>query len=72
MQIQTRMRGQIQRLQENFEQAQLRVLGLQAQVGALRRAASSAASADGDPDADADADAGDTKPCACKSFFDEP
>lgn len=62
------MRGQIQRLQENFEQAQLRVLGLQAQVGALRRAASSAASADGDRGADAD----DTKPCACKSFFDEP
>ncbi|KAI8431277.1 hypothetical protein MSG28_001303 [Choristoneura fumiferana] len=62
--IQSRMRSQIQRLQENFEQAQLRVLGLQSQVAALRRAASS----NGDGDADAD----DVQECACKSFFDEP
>ncbi|XP_031767369.1 paramyosin-like isoform X2 [Galleria mellonella] len=58
--LQCRMQCQIQRLNENFEQAQLRVLGLQTQVQALRRTVSSTGEGDGT----------DQQECACKTFFD--
>ncbi|CAH0716357.1 unnamed protein product, partial [Brenthis ino] len=59
--LQCRMQCQIKRLNENFEQAQLRILGLQAQVQTLRRTVSS--TGDGE---------GDMQECACKSMFDDP
>ncbi|XP_072930964.1 uncharacterized protein [Epargyreus clarus] len=61
--LQCRMQCQIQRLNENFEQAQLRVLGLQTQVQALRRTVSSTGEGEGD---------GEAQECACKSMFDNP
>ncbi|KAJ0183946.1 hypothetical protein K1T71_000369 [Dendrolimus kikuchii] len=61
--VQCRMQCQIKRLNENFEQAQLRVLGLQTQVQALRRTASSTGDGEGDAD---------QQECACKSFFENP
>ncbi|XP_059055099.1 paramyosin-like [Achroia grisella] len=60
--IQCRMQCQIQRLNENFEQAQLRVFGLQTQVQSLRRTVSSTGEGDGDTD---------PQECACKTFFDD-
>ncbi|CAG4984735.1 unnamed protein product [Parnassius apollo] len=60
--IQCRMQCQIKRLNDNFEQAQLRILGLQSQVQTLRRTVSST---DGEGD-------GDIQECACKSFFENP
>ncbi|CAH2035096.1 unnamed protein product, partial [Iphiclides podalirius] len=60
--VQCRMQCQINRLKENFEQAELRVLGLQDQVRTLRRTVSSS---------DADDD-GDVQECACKNFFETP
>ncbi|XP_039763500.1 paramyosin-like [Pararge aegeria] len=59
--VQNRMQCQIKRLSENFEQAQLRILGLNTQVNALRHAVSSTGEGEGDVDA---------QECACKSFFD--
>ncbi|XP_046977463.1 outer dense fiber protein 2-like isoform X2 [Vanessa cardui] len=61
--LQCRMQCQIKRLNENFEQAQLRILGLQTQVQTLRRTASSTGEGEGDAD---------QMECACKSFFDNP
>ncbi|XP_063837642.1 paramyosin-like [Ostrinia nubilalis] len=61
--LQCRMQCQIQRLNENFEQAQLRILGLQTQVQTLRRTASSNGDGEGD---------GDQQECACKTFFENP
>nr|XP_034839481.1 major antigen-like isoform X2 [Maniola hyperantus] len=61
--IQCRMQCQIQRLSENFEQAQLRILGLNTQVNALRHAVSSTGEGEGDADA---------QECACKSYFENP
>lgn len=58
------MQCQIQRLNENFEQAQLRILGLQTQVQTLRRTASSAGEGEGD--------IGEQQECACKTFFENP
>ncbi|KAM3956895.1 uncharacterized protein ACR2FA_009134 [Aphomia sociella] len=60
--LQCRMQCQIQRLNGNFEQAQLRILGLQTQVQTLRRTVSSTGEGDGDID---------QQECACKSFFDD-
>ncbi|XP_032526791.2 paramyosin-like isoform X2 [Danaus plexippus] len=62
--LQCRMQCQIKRLNENFEQAQLRVLGLQTQVQTLRRTVSSTGDGEGDGE--------DQQECACKSFFDNP
>lgn len=62
-QLQVRMQCQIRRLNENFEQAQLRILGLQTQVQTLRRTVSSTGDGEGD---------NDIQECACKSFFDNP
>ncbi|XP_045783931.1 kinesin-like protein KIF7 isoform X2 [Maniola jurtina] len=59
--VQRRMQCQIQRLSENFEQAQLRILGLNTQVNALRHAVSSTGEGEGDADA---------QECACKTFFE--
>ncbi|XP_053624185.1 myosin-14-like isoform X2 [Plodia interpunctella] len=59
--LQCRMTCQIQRLNENFEQAQFRILGLQAQVQTLRKTVSS--TGEGDVD---------NQECACKTFFDNP
>ncbi|XP_045531720.1 paramyosin-like [Pieris brassicae] len=59
--VQSRMHCQIKRLNENFEQAQLRIFGLQSQVQALRRTASSTGEGDGEQ-----------QECACKTFFDNP
>nr|XP_013189424.1 unnamed protein product [Amyelois transitella] len=59
--LQCRMSCQIQRLNENFEQAQFRILGLQAQVQTLRKTVSS--TGEGDVD---------NQECACKTFFDNP
>lgn len=64
LQLQCRMQCQIKRLNENFEQAQLRVLGLQTQVQTLRRTVSSTGDGEGDGE--------DQQECACKSFFDNP
>ncbi|CAK1554041.1 unnamed protein product [Leptosia nina] len=61
--IQSRMTCQIKRLNENFEQAQLRILGLQTQVQTLRRTASSTGEGEGDTDA---------QQCLCATFFDNP
>ncbi|XP_013162423.1 PREDICTED: early endosome antigen 1-like isoform X2 [Papilio xuthus] len=61
--VQCRMQCQIKRLNENFEQAQLRILGLQGQVQALRHTASSDGEGEGD---------GDMQACACKEFFGNP
>ncbi|XP_050361331.1 paramyosin-like isoform X2 [Nymphalis io] len=61
--LQCRMQCQIKRLNENFEQAQLRILGLQTQVQTLRRTASSTGEGEGDAD---------QQECACKTFFDNP
>ncbi|XP_026741660.1 outer dense fiber protein 2-like isoform X3 [Trichoplusia ni] len=61
--LQVRMQCQIRRLNENFEQAQLRILGLQTQVQTLRRTVSSTGDGEGD---------NDLQECACKSFFDNP
>ncbi|XP_047543639.1 outer dense fiber protein 2-like isoform X1 [Vanessa atalanta] len=61
--LQCRMQCQIKRLNENFEQAQLRILGLQTQVQTLRRTASSTGEGEGDAD---------QLECACKTFFDNP
>ncbi|KAL4717444.1 hypothetical protein ACJJTC_000593 [Scirpophaga incertulas] len=61
--LQCRMQCQIQRLNENFEQAQLRILGLQTQVQTLRRTSSSTGDGEGD---------GEQQECTCKSFFDNP
>ncbi|XP_041987163.1 centromere protein F [Aricia agestis] len=58
-QVQARMQSQIQRLNENFEQAQLRILGLQTQVQTLKRTVSST-----------DEGEGDNEECTCKNFFD--
>lgn len=57
------MQCQIKRLNENFEQAQLRILGLQTQVQTLRRTVSSTGDGEGDVD---------QQECACKTFFDNP
>ncbi|CAG9558674.1 unnamed protein product [Danaus chrysippus] len=62
--LQCRMQCQIKRLNENFEQAQLRVLGLQTQVQTLRRTVSSTGDGEGDGE--------DQQECACKTFFDNP
>ncbi|XP_047524336.1 GRIP and coiled-coil domain-containing protein 2-like [Pieris napi] len=59
--VQSRMHCQIKRLNENFEQAQLRIFGLQSQVQALRRTASSTGEGDAEQ-----------QECACKTFFDNP
>ncbi|CAH2103240.1 unnamed protein product [Euphydryas editha] len=61
--LQCRMQCQIKRLNENFEQAQLRILGLQTQVQTLRRTVSSTGDGEGDAD---------QQECACKTFFDNP
>ncbi|XP_045458232.1 paramyosin-like [Melitaea cinxia] len=61
--LQCRMQCQIKRLNENFEQAQLRILGLQTQVQTLRRTVSSTGDGEGDVD---------QQECACKTFFDNP
>ncbi|CAD0193794.1 unnamed protein product [Chrysodeixis includens] len=61
--LQTRMQCQIRRLNENFEQAQLRILGLQTQVQTLRRTVSSTGDGEGD---------NEMQECTCKSFFDNP
>ncbi|XP_014364769.2 early endosome antigen 1 [Papilio machaon] len=61
--VQCRMQCQIKRLNENFEQAQLRILGLQGQVQALRHTASSDGEGEGD---------GDVQACACKEFLGSP
>lgn len=61
--LQCRMQCQIKRLNENFEQAQFRILGLQTQVQTLRRTVSSTGEGEGD---------GDVQECACKSVFDNP
>ncbi|XP_030022070.1 rho-associated protein kinase 2 isoform X1 [Manduca sexta] len=61
--LQCRMQCQIKRLNENFEQAQLRILGLQTQVQTLRRTVSSTGEGEGDAD---------QQECACKNFFDNP
>lgn len=55
------MEAQIGRLNDNFEQAQFRIMGLQTQVQNLRRTASS--TGDGE---------GDVEDCACKTIFDDP
>ncbi|VVC86171.1 unnamed protein product [Leptidea sinapis] len=60
--VQCRMQCQIKRLNDNFEQAQLRILGLQTQVQTLRRTASSTGDGDTEPQQE----------CECKTFFDEP
>lgn len=54
------MQCQIRRLNDNFEQAQLRILGLQSQVQTLRRTVSSTGEGDGE----------DQQECACKSMFE--
>ncbi|XP_037867877.1 paramyosin [Bombyx mori] len=59
--LKNRLHWQMKRLTENFEQAQLRILGLQTQVQSLRRTASS--TGDGD---------GENQECTCKNFFDNP
>ncbi|CAH0401855.1 unnamed protein product [Chilo suppressalis] len=61
--LQCRMQCQIRRLNDNFEQAQLRILGLQTQVQTLRRTASSSGDGEGDMEA---------QECACKTFFENP
>ncbi|XP_052746742.1 outer dense fiber protein 2-like [Bicyclus anynana] len=61
--VQNRMQCQIKRLSENFEQAQLRILGLNTQVNALRHAVSSTGEGEGDTEAQA-------QECTCKSFFE--
>ncbi|XP_045509911.1 paramyosin-like [Colias croceus] len=63
--VQSRMQCQIKRLNENFEQAQLRILGLQTQVQTLRRTASSTGDGDGEGD-------GEQQECACRAFFENP
>lgn len=62
-QLQCRMTCQIKRLNENFEQAQLRIMGLTTQVQALRRSTSSTGEGDADPT--------ETE-CLCKSMFENP
>ncbi|XP_021194434.3 paramyosin isoform X1 [Helicoverpa armigera] len=61
--LQCRMQCQIRRLNDNFEQAQLRILGLQTQVTTLRRTVSSTGDGEGD---------NELQECTCKSFFDNP
>ncbi|CAG4941876.1 unnamed protein product [Colias eurytheme] len=63
--VQSRMQCQIKRLNENFEQAQLRILGLQTQVQTLRRTASSTGDGDGEG-------GGEQQECACRAFFENP
>ncbi|XP_022833262.1 paramyosin-like isoform X2 [Spodoptera litura] len=58
--LQCRMQCQIRRLNDNFEQAQLRILGLQTQVQTLRRTVSSTGEGEGD----------ENQECACKSMFE--
>lgn len=57
------MKCQIKRLNDNFEQAQLRILGLTAQVQSLRRTDSSITDGEGDSQ---------QQECLCKSMFDNP
>lgn len=57
------MSCQIKRLNENFEQAQLRIMGLTTQVQALRHSTSSTGEGDADPT--------ETE-CLCKTMFDNP
>ncbi|CAH0703096.1 unnamed protein product [Spodoptera exigua] len=59
--LQCRMQCQIRRLNDNFEQAQLRILGLQTQVQTLRRTVSST-SEGGEGD--------ELQECTCKSIFE--
>ncbi|KAJ8738070.1 hypothetical protein PYW08_000665 [Mythimna loreyi] len=61
--LQCRMQCQIRRLNDNFEQAQLRIIGLQGQVDTLRRTVSSTGEG---------GDAEDVQECLCKAFFDNP
>ncbi|XP_075991500.1 uncharacterized protein LOC142986755 [Anticarsia gemmatalis] len=63
--LQCRMQCQIRRLNDNFEQAQLRILGLQTQVSTLRRTVSSTGEGEGEGE-------GDAQECTCKTFFDNP
>lgn len=56
------MQCQIKRLNENFEQAQLRIMGLTTQVMTLRKNVGS----DGEGEAQGDQE------CACKTVFDKP
>ncbi|XP_035437580.2 paramyosin isoform X1 [Spodoptera frugiperda] len=58
--LQSRMQCQIRRLNDNFEQAQLRILGLQSQVQTLRRTVSSTGEGDGE----------DQQECACDDVFE--
>lgn len=62
-QLQCRMSCQIKRLNENFEQAQLRIMGLTTQVQTLRHSTSSTGEGDADPT--------ETE-CLCKTMFENP
>ncbi|KAJ8736741.1 hypothetical protein PYW07_000012 [Mythimna separata] len=63
--LQCRMQCQIRRLNDNFEQAQLRIMGLQTQVETLRRTGSSTGGEGGDSEEK-------MQECLCKAFFDNP
>ncbi|CAB3226493.1 unnamed protein product [Arctia plantaginis] len=58
--LQCRMQCQIKRLNDNFAQAQLRIMGLQTQVSTLRRTVSSTGEGDGD-----------NQECTCAAFFED-
>lgn len=57
--LQCRMQCQIKRLNDNFAQAQFRIMGLQTQVSTLRRTVSSTGEGDGD-----------NQECTCAGFFE--